>query len=116
VLGFDKRENHSFVDSVGRPWEWNFIPKDMPCSEWSVHHQCRMRLQPFMHLLKGKVEIRRDLFIVMGTDEEDLMRVGTAVMYAVQKKPWRLENDLWRSFVNVDVALLGEMGDEWLDQ
>ena len=69
-----------------------------------------------MHLLKGKVEIRRDLFIVMGVGEKDLMRVATAVTYAVQTKPWRLEIDLWRSFVNVDMAFLKEMGDEWLDQ
>lgn len=69
-----------------------------------------------MHLLKGKVEIRRDLFIVMGVGEKDLMRVATAVTYAVQTKPWGLEIDLWRSFVNVDMAFLKEMGDEWLDQ
>ena len=116
MLGHDKRDNHSFVDSVGRSWEWKFIPKDMPCSEWSIHHQCRLRLQPFMHLLKGKVEVRRDLFIVMGTDEEDLLKVATAVTYAVQTKPWRLEIDLWRSFVNVDATFLEEMADAWLDQ
>ena len=28
----------AFLDSVGRGWEWKFIPKDMPMSEWSAHN------------------------------------------------------------------------------
>lgn len=68
-----------------------------------------------MHLFKGKLEVRRDLIVVMGTGEADLKRLVTAVGYAVVTKPWRLEVDLWRSFVNVDGEFVEGVGDGWLD-
>ncbi|KAK4167641.1 hypothetical protein QBC43DRAFT_311164 [Cladorrhinum sp. PSN259] len=38
------RQAVSFLDPVGRSWEWKFIPKDMPMSEWSVHNTALLRL------------------------------------------------------------------------
>ncbi|KAK4232195.1 hypothetical protein QBC38DRAFT_464667 [Podospora fimiseda] len=38
------RQAVSFLDSLGRSWEWKFIPKDMPMSEWSVHNTALLRL------------------------------------------------------------------------
>ncbi|KAK4187166.1 hypothetical protein QBC35DRAFT_385541 [Podospora australis] len=38
------RRTASFLDPVGRAWEWKFIPKDLPMSEWSVHNTTMLRL------------------------------------------------------------------------
>lgn len=38
------RGSTSFVDPSGRAWEWAFIPKDSPLSEWSVHNAVKLRL------------------------------------------------------------------------
>lgn len=115
MIGPHKWYEFSFLDANGRCWQWKFIPKDMPCSEWSVHHQCRLRLEPYLPLLKENVVVKRDLFLVMGKDEEDLKRFATGVTFAVQTRPWRLEVDLWRSFVNVDLGFLEGLDDRWLD-
>ncbi|MCJ1287642.1 hypothetical protein MMC26_006994 [Xylographa opegraphella] len=105
----------SFRDCIGRTWEWKLIPKDMPYSEWSVHRNCKERLEPFMRVFKGRVVVKRDLFLVMGEDEKDLQKMATAVTFAIQTRPWRLEVDLWKSFVNVDLKFLEEMDDKWLE-
>jgi len=115
MSGLDKRHAVSFVDGVGRFWEWKFIPKDMPYSEWSVHHQARTRIMPFKKSLGNKVVVKRDLYLVMGKDEAELLKLAGTVTYAVQTEPWRLEIDLWRSFVNVDVAFLEGLDRAWLD-
>lgn len=59
--------------------------------------------------------VKRDMYFVMGEDEADLLKLSAAVTYAVQTEPWRLEIDLWRSFVNVDLAFLDELHHAWLD-
>ncbi|MCJ1290653.1 hypothetical protein MMC34_002195 [Xylographa carneopallida] len=87
MLLASKRWQWSFHDCIGRVWEWKFIPKDMPYSE-------------------GKVVLKSDLFLVMGEDEKDLQKLATAVTFAIQTRPWRLEIDLWKSFVNVDLKFL----------
>ncbi|MCJ1393917.1 hypothetical protein MMC18_006793 [Xylographa bjoerkii] len=115
MLLASKRWEWSFHDGVGRVWEWKFIPKDMPYSEWSVHRNCSERLEPFMHVFKRKVILKRDLFLVMGEDEKDLQKLATAVTFAIQTRPWRLEVDLWKSFVNVDYKFLEDMDDKWLE-
>ena len=104
-----------FHDAQGRSWEWKFIPKDMPFSEWSVHRQASMRIEPFKRVLRERVVVRKDAFLVMGRDEEDLLQVAAAVVYAVQTEPWRLEVDLWRSFVNVGLEVLEGLDIGWLD-
>jgi hypothetical protein len=115
MIGFEKHPSLAFQDSVGRTWTWKFLPKDMPYSEWSIHRQARMRIAPFTHLFGENVIVRRDLYFVMGVDEEELLKLATAVVYAVQTRPWRLEIDLWRSFVNVDHAFVESLEDRWLD-
>ena len=76
MLAFDQRWQWSLHDCIGRVWEWKFIPKDMPYSEWSVHRICKERLAPFMHAFRGKVVLKRDLFLVMGGDEKGAAGVG----------------------------------------
>lgn len=51
----------------------------------------------------------------MGTDEEDLKKLATATAFAIQRRPWRWEVDLWKSFVNVDFGFLDGLQDEWLE-
>lgn len=73
------RQGNSFLDSVGRPWEWMFVPKDMPGSELSIHRIVSRRLE----LLKGqfgdRVHSRADLILVMGEDVTDLLKYCVAV-------------------------------------
>ncbi|KAL8925664.1 MAG: hypothetical protein Q9208_003347 [Pyrenodesmia sp. 3 TL-2023] len=108
--GLDKRHLTGFTDALGRAWEWNFVCKDMPYSEISMHHTVSGRLDRFRRQLGDRVLHMRDLLIVMGTDEQDLLKYTTAAIFAVQTEPWRLEIDLWRSFINVDLDFL-----DWLD-
>ncbi len=113
IIGPENRERMTFYDSSCRAWEWKFIPKDMPYSEWSMHQQSRMRIHQFRKAFSGKVVVMRDVFLVMGTDEADLLTVAAATTFAIQTDPWRLEVDLWRSFVNVDIGFLENLQDRW---
>ncbi|KAL6720831.1 hypothetical protein ACLMJK_002756 [Lecanora helva] len=115
MVGHDRRQFQAFTDALDRAWEWNFVPKDMPYSETSMHHSARLRLKPFQKQLGERVVLRRDLFLVMGIDEADLLKYTTATIFAIQTEPWRLEVDLWRSFVNVDMEFLEGLREEWLD-
>ncbi len=74
-----------------------------------------MRLEPFKRKFGDRVLVKRDLFLVMGTDEKDLLKLAAAATYAIQTDPWRLEVDLWRSFVNVDMGFLEGLDIRWLD-
>lgn len=115
LIGLQKHQRVAFFDSQGRAWEWKFIPKDMPYSEWSMHQQARLRIKPFKRVFGDRVLVKRDLFLVMGTDEKDLLKLATAATYAIQTDPWRLEVDLWKSFVNVDMDFLETLRDVWMD-
>lgn len=115
MLGIDKRSMCSFLDDRGRCWEWKFIPKDMPYSEWSVHHQLTLRVQPYEHVWGKQVVVAKDLVLVMGKDEKELRRFSEGVTWTIQTKPWRLEVDFWRSFVNVDVNFLESLDPAWLN-
>ena len=115
MVGLENRLGTEFTDGLDRAWEFCFVPKDMPGSEYSIHHASRLRITPFKHLFKDKVLVMRDLFLVMGEDEADLQKYAVATTFAIQTDPWRLEVDLWRSFVNVDIGFLEELQREWLD-
>jgi hypothetical protein len=115
MLGIDKRPMCSFLDDRGRCWEWKFIPKDMPYSEWSVHQQLTLRLQPYEHIWGKQVIVAKDLVIVMGKDEKNLRQLSEGVTWLTQTKPWRLEVDFWRSFVNVDATFLEGLDPAWLN-
>lgn len=119
----------SFFDPAGRVWEWKFIPKDIPASEWSIHNMVMLRLgflreqmamgqgqgQGGCGQLDERVLHRGDLVLVMGEDERDLLWWCTAVTFALQTKPWLREVDLWKSFVNVDLGFLEGLDEHWLD-
>jgi hypothetical protein len=115
MLGYERRAMCSFLDDRGRCWEFKFIPKDMPFSEWSVHQQLSLRLEKYKGVFGSQVLVAKDLVLVMGRDEGHLRQLSEGVTWAIQTKPWRLEVDFWRSFVNVDAGFLEGLGREWLD-
>jgi len=92
-----------------------FVPKDMPCSEWSIHVTARQRVEPFKKCFGDRVVVKRDKFLVLGKDEEECRRLTVAVAWAVQRKPWRWEVDLWKSFVGVGAEFVNGLEDGWLD-
>ncbi|KAL8990195.1 MAG: hypothetical protein Q9169_008185 [Polycauliona sp. 2 TL-2023] len=110
MVAYERRTFTAFTDFRGRGWEWNFVPKDMLHSETSMHHTASQRLKVFEKQLGERVLHMRDLFVVMGVDEGDCERLTGAAVFMVQTEPWRLEVDLWKSFVNVDEGFL-----EWVD-
>jgi hypothetical protein len=48
----------------------------MPYSEWSIHQQLRLRIDPYEHIFGDQVILARDLLFVMGRDESDLRRLS----------------------------------------
>jgi len=64
--------------------------------------------------LDERVFHRGDLVLVMGKDQEDLLKWSTAVTFALQTKPWFREVDLWKSFVNVDLGFMEGLDKFWL--
>jgi hypothetical protein len=115
MVGMDRREYIAFMDSVGRAWEWKFVPKDMPYSEWSIHRQAQLRIEPYKKMLGNKVVVKRDLYLVMGNDADECRLLSAAVTWAVQTEPWRLEVDFWRSFVGIDLKFLQGLQRAWLE-
>jgi hypothetical protein len=115
MIGYNQRHSCTFLDDRGRAWDFKFIPKDMPYSEWSVHQQLTLRMQPYKDIFKEQVIVAKDLLFVMGRDEKNLRQLAEGVTWAVQTKPWRLEIDLWKSFVNVDMEFLEGLDRRWLD-
>lgn len=115
ILTRSRRKDTSFIDGMGRVWEWKFVPKDMHQSEWSIHYNVGLALSKFKMQLGKQVVHRRDVILVMGSDEKDLLRLSTAATFAVQGWPWLREIDLWKSFVNVDLRFLEGLDKWWLD-
>jgi hypothetical protein len=115
MLGLDSRPECAFLDDRDRCWEFKFIPKDLAHSEWSIHYQLSLRLEPYKRMFREQAIVAKDLVLVMGQDEKNLRQLAEGVTWAVQTRPWRLEIDLWRSFVNVDVEFLEGLDRRWLD-
>lgn len=113
--GHDNRDMTSWRDGIDRHWEWLFIPTDMPFSEWSMHKNTAMRIDPYKRQLKDRVVVKRNLYLVMGTVEEDLFRRACATTFAIQTRPWRLEVDFRKSFVNVDASFIEALDPAWLE-
>jgi hypothetical protein len=103
MLDDHNRMGTAFLDSAARSWRWNFIPKDMPISEWSMYNNLHLRLDLLKKQFSDRVVHRSEIVLVMGLDQLDLLRYATAVTFAIQTKPWFRELDLWKSFVNVDM-------------
>ena len=87
----------------------------MPFSEWSIHQQLSLRLEGYKNVFGAQVMVAKDLVLVIGRDEDELRRLSEGVTWAIQTKPWRLEVDFWRSFVNVTAEFLEGLPREWLD-
>ncbi|KAI3337564.1 hypothetical protein HD806DRAFT_43606 [Xylariaceae sp. AK1471] len=115
MLGDHNRMGTAFLDSAARSWRWNFIPKDMPISEWSMYNNLYLRLDLLKKQFGDRVIHRSEIVLVMGLDQLDLLRYATAVTFAVQTKPWFREFDLWKSFINVDIGFLEGLDPYWLD-
>ena len=115
MVGPMNRGMTSFLDSLNRSWEFKFVPKDMPGSEFSIHHSTELRLNILKKKFGDKVMNRGDLILVMGDDEEDLFKFCTAATFALQTKPWLREVDLWKSFVNVELEFIEGLDEHWLE-
>lgn len=90
MVGMDRRPTVGFLDDRGRNWEFKFVPKDMPYSEWSIHQQLTLRMEPYRKMLpKRKVIVAKDLLLVMGTDAAECRRLSEGATYAVQTRPVR---------------------------
>jgi hypothetical protein len=112
------RDMSTFLDGPRRAWQWKFVPKDMPHSESTAHLNTNLRINHLRQTMSGcddRLVIRGDCVLVMGMDEEDLLKWTTLVMFALQTKPWLKEVDLWKSFVNVDLGFLEGLEGHWLD-
>jgi len=53
-----------------------------------------MRINQYRDILGRRVFVKRDLFLVMGENEEDLLKYATAATFAIISEPWRLGIDL----------------------
>jgi hypothetical protein len=115
MVGLPSRQGISFLDSVGRVWEWKFVPKDMPGSEFSIHNAISRRLELFKEQFGKHVVSRGDLILVMAEDVEELLKTSTAVTFAIQTRPWFREIDLWKSLVDVDLQFLQDLDTFWLE-
>lgn len=115
MVGLHNRQCTSFLDSCGRSWEWKFVPKDMPGSEYGTHNATVMRLEMLSGQFGDRVVNRGDLILVMGEDAEELLKLCTVVAFAIQTKPWLREVDLWKSFINVGVEFFQDLDPSWLD-
>jgi hypothetical protein len=115
MIGPQNRRMTSFLDPSGRCWEWRFIPKDVPISEWSMYISIRKRLDEIKTQLGHHVELRGDVLLVKGADQEELLKYTMAVTFMLQTKPWFREIDWWKSFVDVDLKFLQGLDAWWLD-
>jgi hypothetical protein len=104
-----------FVDDRGRFWEWKFVPKGFPHSEWKVQMELDNRMRPYKDIFGEQVIVAKDMLFVMGKDERDCRRLSEGVTWAVQMEPWLHEVDFWRSFVNVNVEFLEGLDHRWLE-
>ncbi|THV98725.1 hypothetical protein D6D26_06262 [Aureobasidium pullulans] len=113
MLGYDNRDGTSFADDIGRTWEWKFVPKDMPFSEWSIHHALRLRLNEYEKKIEGKVFLKGDKVLVVGKNREMCRNYSTIAYFAVTTRPWRLEVDVWKSFFGVKLDFLEGLDGRW---
>jgi hypothetical protein len=113
MLGFENRDFIAFEDEIGRYWHWKFVPKDMAGSEWSMQKAVEIRVDRFKKQFRKQVIVKRDMLLVMAESEEELTRFAIAVTFAVQTNPWRMDIDLWKSFVNIDLAFLEALDEAW---
>jgi len=73
------------------------------------------RLAPYIRQFGERVWVRRDAVLIMGIDQNELLKFAASVTFAVITRPWRLEVDLWKSFVNIDLEFLEGLDERWLE-
>jgi hypothetical protein len=119
-------ENTAIQDTQGRIWEWTQHPKDCPFSEYHMHESlCRIRAGPpnlekhesrMMTEMEVCTKVRIDTVLIMCPDGSDKSKELTWFATAnYRKRPMGVDPDWARSFVNVDVAFLRALGEEWWD-
>ena len=64
---------------------------------------------------KAQVVVKRDAVLVMGRDEEEGCRLSAGATFALQGRPWRMEVDAWKSFVNVELKFLEGLDEVWVE-
>lgn len=87
----------------------------MAGAEWSMHSNLDERLDPYRKRFGSRLVSKRDMVLVMGTDEQELKKHAVCATFALQTAPWRWEVDLWKSFVNVDMTFLEDLDKRWLE-
>lgn len=115
MIGYDRRQLMSFIDTQRRAWEFKFLPKDFPESEWTIHYSISTRFERLFRNcreLKDLVTHRGDAVLVAGKDEGELFRNVIAVALTLTTKPWLREIDLWKSYINTDLKGI-EQAHEW---
>ncbi|KIW81428.1 hypothetical protein Z517_04453 [Fonsecaea pedrosoi CBS 271.37] len=87
----------------------------MPYSEHSVHFQMTNRFKPFMDKFdRGKkLQIRKDVVLVLGKNEDGLLKLASAATFIMQTRPWWMEFDFCKSFVRIDVEFLNGLNETW---
>lgn len=115
LLGQNNCDPTSFRDLVGRTYNFMFVPKCMPFSEWSIHRTASLRVEPWKTFFGERVVVRRDKFLVLGEGEKECERLTSALAFVLQMRPWRLEVDLWKSWVNVDEGFVKGLDGRWLE-
>ncbi|KAK9414658.1 hypothetical protein SUNI508_10941 [Seiridium unicorne] len=87
MIGPNNRRMSCFLDPVGRAWQWLFIPKDSPISEWSIYHSVRRRLDIIQHKLGDHVDHRGDVLLIKRADQKDLCKYCMITAFTLQTKP-----------------------------
>ena len=116
MFAYDNRDVSSFRDGINRVWEWKFMCKDLPLSEQRVHLNMVKRLEPLQDRLgkeKHKIKVKKDVVLIMGKDEEELLKLTAAATFTIQTQPWRMEIDFWKSFINIDIEFLKSLQVGW---
>ncbi|KAK8151559.1 hypothetical protein BC567DRAFT_239398 [Phyllosticta citribraziliensis] len=116
MLGFGMRGDLAFFDTASRAWEWKFVPKDMPFAERSMHKALALRFAPFQAAnaqLRDQIVFRRDRVLIVGKDRHECEVLTMAAAWMMTTRPWRLEIDLWKSWVGVDLELLEGLDQGW---
>jgi hypothetical protein len=62
-----------------------------------------------------RVISRGDPILIMGEDADNLLKLCTAVTFAIQTKPGFREVELCKSFINVDLDFIEGLESHWLD-
>ncbi|CAH0052439.1 unnamed protein product [Clonostachys solani] len=115
LVGLEQRRYTSFLDGVGRTWEFRFMPKDALASEFMAHRVVEMILKLMRRQVGDRVAHRGDLVLVMAEDPKQLLKYATGVTFALETKSWLREVDVWKSFINVDLDVLEGLDPYWWD-